>query len=153
MNDTGTAAIAIQQPLAPEAYSELKNRISFLAIGNASTGKMQLSNSQKPINTDVTSSLPKQLPRCERKVLQAVAMAGSADTTVLIIRSSTLAISAEQKEGEKKKSRLWSNAPYLEKHEYLDIRQIPLWTKVHESIWMAKQSLEVHASSNIYMHT
>lgn len=48
------------------------------------------------------SALPKQLPRCERKVLQAVAMASSAETTVLIIRSSTLAISAARRGGGKK---------------------------------------------------
>lgn len=108
MNDAGTAAIAIQQPLAPEAYTELKNRIRLSCNRKCklpySIGKMQVSNNtEKPTNTDVPSSLPKQLPRCERNVLQAVAMASSAETTVLIIRSSTLAISAKRREEGKKK--------------------------------------------------
>lgn len=70
-----------------------------------STGKTEVSNrTQEPVNKHVPSSLPKQLPRCERKVLQAVAIASSAETTVLIIRSSTLAISAARRggKGEKK---------------------------------------------------
>lgn len=74
----------------------------------SSMTKLEVPNStQQAINKDVPSVLPKQLPRCERKLLQADAMDSSAETRVLIIRSSTLAISAARRggwgEGKRKK--------------------------------------------------
>ena len=109
-------------------YWGKKPVFGFLAVGNArlsvASESWKFQTVLEPTNKDVPSALPKQLPRCDRKLLQAVAMASSAETTVLIIRSSTLAISAARrggKGGKKKKkngkSKLWSSTQYLEKHD------------------------------------
>lgn len=99
-------------PALTDAYTEKKKPNSIWLPCNrectflCSIRKLEVSNStQEPVNKDAPSALPKQLPRCERKVLQAVAMASSAETTVLIIRSSTLAISAARRGGKKKKKK------------------------------------------------
>lgn len=74
----------------------------------SSMTKLEVPNcTQEAINKDVPSALPKQLLRCERKLLQAEAMDSSAETSVLIIRSSTLAISAAgQREGGGKRKKV-----------------------------------------------
>lgn len=60
-----------------------------------------MTNNGKCKNKD---DLPKQTPRCGTKALQAAAIANSAEITVLIIRSSTLAIKAKIKMEKKTKA-------------------------------------------------
>lgn len=97
-------------PTLTEAYAEEKtkqhnqNSIQLPCTRDctflSSVTKLEVLNStQQAINKDVPSVLPKQLPRCERKLLHAEAMDSSAETRALIIRSSTLAISAARRGG------------------------------------------------------
>lgn len=123
-------------PALTEAYT-LQNQTNeptasgFFAIGNTQYTHFSVPSASWKFQTvsrinqqKGPSALPKQLPRCERKVLQAVAMASSAETTVLIIRSSTLAISAARRGGERKNEKDGEVACSI-----LESMSICIWTK------------------------